>query len=290
MEIVKGKSSDGITYTGLLSRANNNQNLILHIHGMSGDIYTNSFYPYMHDYYPKNGNSFLAVEHRGTHSVTEFDKNGLYLNIGNTYEIFEDCVYDIQGWIDTAKGMGFKNIWLQAHSLGPSKIAYYINQVKTTDIKGLIFLSPSDMVGLVNYPEELERHTMLLQEAKDLVNAGKPDQVLSDKLWGENLLSAKSYLSFFGDNAKDAIFNFLMPELGFEVVNKIKLPIIAITGTKDDGIVPCMDPFKAMELLKKELKSSPKVNTVVFDGADHDFAGFGQQIVEEVIAFIQNSY
>jgi len=288
MEIIKGKSTDGITYTGLLSRATNQENLIIHIHGMSGDIYINSFYPFMHDYYPKNGWSFLVVEHRGTHSVTQFDKNGGNANLGNTYELFEDCVFDIQGWIDTAKAMGFKNIWLQAHSLGPSKVAYYISQTNTTDVKGLILLSPSDMVGLVNYPEEIERHTKLLAEAKELISMGKPEELVSDQLWGDTILSAKTYISFFGENAKDAIFNFLRPEDGFEVVNKIHLPLIAFTGTEDDGIVPCMDPYKAMELLKSELKNSPKVKTLVFEGADHDFAGFGQQIVEEVIMFIQN--
>lgn len=286
MEIIKGKSTDGITYTGLLSRAANKENLILHIHGMSGDIYFNSFYPFMHEYYPKNGWSFLAVEHRGTHSVTQFDKNGSSVNLGNAYETFEDCVFDIQGWIDTAKSMGFKNIWLQSHSLGPSKVAYYISQTNSTDIKGLIFLSPSDMVGLVNYPEEVERHKKLLAEAQELVKLGKSDQLLSDQLWGETLLSAKTYISFFGENAKDAIFNFLMPELGFEAVNNINLPVLAFTGTQDDGIVPCMDPYMAMQVLEKELKNSPRIKTIVLKNAEHDFAGFGQNIVEEVIRFL----
>lgn len=289
MDFIKTKTEDGISYTGLLSKsAKNSENIIIHIHGMSGDTYFNSFYPFMHAYYPENGWSFLAVEHRGTHSVSQFDKNGEVVNIGNTFEIFEESALDIKAWVNKAKELGYTKIWLQAHSLGPSKVAYYINTNDHKDVQGLIFLSPSDMIGLSYENEDTTKvHLDALEEAKQLIKDGKPRQLLSKEIDG-NILSAQTYENFFGENAKDAIFNFKKPELGFEVVNSIDIPVIAFTGTKDDGIASVINPYKAMDMLNQELKNCPKNKNIVFEGANHDFQGFGQKIVEEVINFIQN--
>ncbi len=290
MKIIDIKTSDGLYLKGLLSEPKEKTSkIIVHIHGMSGDFYTNSYYPFMHDGYPKKGFSFMAGENRGTHSVTQFRKNDSYLNIGNTYEVFEECVNDIQGWIDYAVSLGYEEIWLQSHSLGPSKVAYYMNKKKPKNIRGLIWLSPSDIIGLVHYSEGNKDHKIMYPEAKRLVKSGKPKQLLSHKLWGEYILSAETYLNFFENDANTAIFNYGKPELGWDVVNKINIPVISITGTKDDGIIPVMDAYEAMKLLEKELKNSPKVKTVVYKNCEHSFDGFGKEIVRDVLGFLNNS-
>jgi len=69
-------------------------------------------------------------------------------------------------------------------------------------------------------------------------------------------------------------------------VNSIELPVLAITGSKDGGIVPVMNAHKAMKVLKKELKNSRKVNTIVYEGAEHSFKGFEKNIIKDVLRFI----
>lgn len=287
MKIVTTKSTDGIYYRGILSEADNPKGIIIHIHGMSGSPIQETYYETMYEEYPKAGWSFLASDHRGTGSITQFDsEKGETLNIGNAFEIFEDCIHDIQGFINFAKESGYKRIWLQAHSLGPSKTAYYMNQIKSTDVEGLIWISPSDMVGLVHDPIGIKDHEKLLPEAKKLVEENKPKQLLSNYLWEGVMLSSQSYLSFFGENAKDAIFNYHNPELGFEVVNSINVPVLALTGTKDDGISPVIDPHMAMQMLEKELKNSQSMKTIVYENAEHSFIGFEKEIVKDVLSFI----
>ncbi len=289
MDIIETTTNDGLIYKGILTTPEKSTDkIILHIHGMSGDIYTNSFYPFMYQQYPESGISFLAVEHRGTHSITQFNTvDGKVKNIGNAYEIFEDSSLDIDAWVNKVIKLGYKDIWLQAHSLGPSKVAYYVNNHKYEQIKGLVWLSPSDMIGLVQDLEGIKDHKLLLPEAEMLVSKGKGNEILSRVLWGSIKFSAATYLNFFGNNAKTAIFNYDNTELGWDIVNNIDLPVIAFTGTKDDGIVPVLDAYKAMEKLQKELIKSPRKKLVVFDGAQHDFEGFGQNIVNEVINFIK---
>ncbi len=286
MIIVKTKTSDGLFLRGLLTRSNTSKKLIIHIHGMAGSPLLNDYYPLMHDGYARVGISFLAVENRGTGMITYFDSDGGSRTVGNALERFEDSVFDIQGWIDYAKNEGFEEIWLQSHSLGTSKVAYYVSTVKSNEVKGLILLSPSDMVGLVHDPVGSKDNDIMLPQAKELVSEGKGHQLIDHKLWGEELLSADTYLNFFDEGTKTAIFNYADEKLGWDVVRSIYLPVLAITGTKDDGVVSVSDPYLAMEKLKKELISSPKVMTVVFEGATHGFDGFGDKIVEEAIRFI----
>ena len=205
---------------------------------------------------------------------------------GSAYEKFEECVFDIAAWIDVVKKLGYTEVWLQGHSLGCSKVAYYVSQKTRGEVAGAILLSPSDMIGLVYDPVGYADHEVLFAEATELVKAGRGEQLLSKLLWGEQLLSAATYINLFSDDSTDAIFNFGKPELGFAVVNAITSPVLAFTGTQDDGIVPVADPYAAMQTLEHELVQSPRVRTVVYDGAKHDFAGFGDQIVAEVLNFV----
>ena len=284
MKIVTTKSTDGIYYKGLLTESDNPMGLI--IHGMSGSPIHDTYYPLMHEIYPKSGWSFLAVEHRGTGSITQFNSDNGVINIGNAFEIFEDCIHDIQGWVNFAKELGYKRIWLQSHSLGTAKTAYFFNQTRSLDISGLIWISPSDMLGLVHDPLGIKDHEKLLPEALNLVKQEKPRQLLSDYLWEDVIISAQSYLSFFGKAAKDAIFNY-ESDRGWEIVNSITVPVLALTGTEDDGIVPVIDVNKAMELLSRQLSSSPNKKTIIYQTARHSFVGFENNIVNDVMNFIK---
>lgn len=287
MKIVKTKTTDGYHFSGLLSEAKDSKKIIIHIHGMAGSVLLNEYYSAMHEQYPNNGISFLAGEHRGTGTITAFVHDTTDGVCGNAFERFEDSIYDIQAWIDYARSLGYDEIWLQAHSLAPSKVAYYISQTENHGIKGFIFISPSDMLGLVNDIEGKKDHDIMLPEAKKLASEGKGKTILSHKLWGDNLLSADTYLNFFDEGAKDAIFNYGNEALGWDVVNSIDIPVLAITGTKDDGIVPVMDAHEAMKKLESELKNSPKVKTLVYENAEHSFNGFTERIVQDVIEFIK---
>ncbi len=288
MELINTQTKDELKLYGNITHTEAKDSIIIHIHGMSGDFYTNSYYPFMHDYYSKNNIAFLAGENRGVHSIKLTTKGNDFVNIGNAFEIFEECIHDIQVWIDYAEQSGYKKIYLQGHSLGPSKISYYVDQVNPKNIVGLIYISPSDMLGLVHDEYGNKDHKILYPEAKKLVAEGKGDQILSHILWESEYLSANTYLNFFSDISKTAIFNYGRQDLGWDVVNRIYLPVLAITGTKDDGIVTSMDSYKAMDLLKRQLKSSPKVTTKIYEGAEHGFDGYEKQIVEDVVEFVKS--
>lgn len=234
-----------------------------------------------------HGYGFLVGENRGANGITTFPRSdGSTALIGNAFEIFEDCLHDVEAWIRCALDLGYSRVILQGHSLGCSKVAYGFGQLKPRDsqvVKGLILLSPADMLGLVESPGCLPLHTRLLKEAQEKKGEG----LLSELLWDYAILSSRTYLNFFSPNASTAVFNYFNPSYEYKALERILVPVLALTGTNDDGILPACEPHRAMEILRAALVNSPRVETVVFDGADHDFKGFGATIVEKSLAFIE---
>lgn len=288
MKILRTETGDGLRLSGLLFESPQQTNkIIIHVHGMAGDPYSNAFLGAMFDGYAKSGVSFLSVELRGTHSMTGFNTvQGGVRVVGNALEVFEDCVLDIRAWVAEVQKLGFKEIWLQGHSLGCSKVVFYVATQNSPLVSGLILLSPSDMLGWNLSPKNIGSHKLLLEESSNLAQSGLGAKILNNLLDGEYPISARTYLSLFGETAKDAIFNFGNPELGYEALAGVSVPVIAFTGTKDNGVICSSDPYAAMQILENQFTHSGRKKTIVFDGAKHDFDGFGDQIVREVIDFV----
>src|SRR3989339_615310 len=289
MKIVKTKTSDGLILNGLLSEVESkNKKIIVHIHGMPGSIMNEDYFPTMHEMLPRNGVSCLVGENRGLGTITGFNTDGGndMKVIGNAFEKFEECVIDIQAWVNQALRLGYSDIWLFGHSLGCSKIAYFLQECEHNNISGAVLLSPADMIGLTREPSEKENIKAILEEANKNIALGQDERLLKNKLWGSEILSAKTAVNFFGARTNLAVFNFFDGSLGWKTVNSIDVPVLAITGTKDDGIVPVMDPYEAMKKLKQNLIGSNRVSTLVYEGAEHPFVGFGERIVDDVLRFI----
>lgn len=290
MRIVSTKTKDSLQFKGLISEPKEKSNqIIIHIHGLSGDFYSNKYYHSMHDLYPQNDLAFLSGENRGTHLLKAFNTNNGSKIIGSSLEIFEKSSLDIDAWVKLALKLGYQKVWLQGHSLGSLKIAHFLKEMNQDKvIKGAILLSPFDILGLTYLTSAVKQHQVLIKEAHELEKEGKPQQILSQPLWREYYFSAQTYLNLFQKNSRAAIFNYGLPELGWKTVNQIKVPIIAFTGTKDEAIIPVISAKKAMTKLENELIGSPKKQTHVLAGATHGFADFGLEIVKKVVDFIKS--
>lgn len=288
MEFVETTTKDNLVLQGLLTEpSKKTDTVILHIHGMAGNFWENSFIKTMLSEYPKNNISFLTVETRGAEllrwfSTSDNDKR----LVGNSYEIFEESIHDVEVWVNFLLSKGYKNIHLQGHSLGCSKIAYYQKTKNHPSVKSLLFISPADMMGLLVEPKYKAEYEKFHKEAKELTKKGKENELLSGIHWSFARQSAKSFLNFSFENDNLAIFNYYNPERGFKTINEIKVPMLSILGTKDDGIVT--DAYESNEMLKKQANNSKKFHGVVFEDAQHDFDGFEKNIVKEVLNFIKN--
>lgn len=115
----------------------------------------------------------------------EISENGGYKTkrIGATYEVFEECIFDIEAWMKEVGRLGYKKIIILGHSLGCNKTIYYFSQRKPKDVVGVVLASPPDMVGLFEKPEYQPNHKKLLKEALKNIKEGNPRKLVSGMIW-----------------------------------------------------------------------------------------------------------
>ncbi len=190
-------TKDSLELVGLLYEPETKADKVLvHVHGMGGNFYENKFLDAIAKTLTRNDTAFFVFNNRGCELVKDLTKieNGKrnMVRIGNSYEIFEESIFDIEAAIDFVESQGFTNIHLSGHSLGAPKVAYYVSEQNDERIRSLIFLSPADMVGLaradINYQRDIDT-------AKKMIDIGKGKELMPFTIWGENYLSADTYMS-----------------------------------------------------------------------------------------------
>lgn len=92
---------------------------VIFIHGMRQTIIDNYFTTVWGNILVENNIGFLYEHNRG-HSIENdtLMKDGSYARYGCMYEIFEDCILDIDLAINKAKELGYKRFILMGHSYG----------------------------------------------------------------------------------------------------------------------------------------------------------------------------
>lgn len=261
------------------------QKLILHIHGMGGNFYENHFLDFMSKTYTDNGYAFLSINTRGHELVADFalavsDKEE-YRRIGVVNEIFEECVIDIGAWMDFAEQEEFSEVFLQGHSLGCSKVAYYLAKTQDIRIKKLILLSPADMVGLT---EKYIHFSEMMSEAQKLVSEDKETQILSQQLDDWYFMSAKTFLDYSLRGNPIDVFNTYDPEAD-SVLKEISTPMLALFGNGNDTYLT--SPEEALEVVKMKSVSCPDFVSKIISGAPHSYKNHEQEVADAVMGFIK---
>lgn len=108
--IVKVKTSDGLVLHGLLTEpTEHTKTIVIHIHGSSGNFYGNNYFELLTNSVFDLGIAYLSTNNRGNH-IYELEKGNVYYGV--SLEKFEDCVLDINAWIEFALNKGYENIIL----------------------------------------------------------------------------------------------------------------------------------------------------------------------------------
>ena len=161
-ELVSVITKDGIKLHGLLS-VKNSKNILINIHGTASNFYEEGFVHEFARELPKKCFSVLSTNNRGAYAYEPYQKTGA------STEIFEDCVTDIDAWIEFALKLNYRNIFLSGHSLGTEKVVYHMNKGKHKEkIKAVILLAPSDSIGYLEQNDKnLKKNLMKAQMDTD---------------------------------------------------------------------------------------------------------------------------
>jgi alpha/beta superfamily hydrolase len=282
--IVNVKTEDELTLHGILTEpVNPAKTIVIHIHGSSGNFYWNSYFELLTKSVVDLGIAYLATNNRGS-GVYELVKGEFYHGV--SLEKFEDCLLDIDAWIEFALSKGYENIILEGHSYGTEKSVYYMNKGKYANkVTGVMLFGFSDNVGTqIKYEKNIGKSYR--QEAEELNNKGESWKLLSDYfgLCGEMPISAQTYLHGFTEDSENAIALPLRQGRDLTFFQNIKVPILGVISDDEDGeytVIPIKD---AVELLRSE---NELAEACIIKDTNHVFAGKEKELVDIVMDFLE---
>jgi len=255
---------------------------VIFIHGMCQTIIDNYFATVLGDMLFENKIGFIYAHNRG-HSI-ENDillNDGTYKRCGCMYEIFEDCVLDIDLAISKAKEMGYKKIILMGHSYGCNKLIYYYYK-KKPDIVGLILASAPDMVGL-----QLKRqkdYKKLIREAKKNIDKGLPFKLLSNLIEDYMYMSSGTYYNWFNKNSNLDNLPVMGNSNNWEQFENINIPILTFSGSLET------DNYLHLDILKEKAKSCKDFTGKIISNTNHFYSDKEKDISNLILNWIKNRF
>ena len=256
-------TSDGLRLPMVHFESNKKDICVICIHGMCGTIIDNYFATVWGKLLAKNDIGFIYEHNRG-HSI-ENDivmKDGSFKRCGCMYEIFEDCIYDIDLAIQTAKEKGYKRIILLGHSLGCNKVIYYYYK-KHPNILGMILASAPDMIEshLLIEPDYEE----LLKEAKENIDKNQPTKLLHKMIEDYMYMSSQTYYNWFHKNSNLNNLPIISNPKNWEQLETIDVPILTFSGSKDE------DYYLHLDLLKEKATNCKNFEYQIIENTGHTY-------------------
>ncbi len=285
-EIVKFLTEDKIELQGFLVDSKSDVG-ILHIPGINGNFYENSFVDYLEGFAEKKKLSFLSMNTRGHDYVNELDRkiNGRHetVYIGGALEKFEECVFDIRAGIDFLKSKGCEKVILQGHSSGAQKITYYAYKANDKSVCGLVLLSQADDMNLIRkmLGNDLNKWMKLVE---GMVKNGKREEFLPKLPITLPITSAGRLWSLISpDNVEARLFDYTgeMKEFG-----SIQMPILNIIAGGD--IYLTLPADKTLDVVKSKALNSKRFDGVIIKNAPHDFRGYEKELADAISMWLDS--
>lgn len=295
-ELVKTITSDGLELKGFFSDQKS-EIAILHIHGTAGDFYNHEFVEREVEMLAKKDVSFLSVNTRGHDVYADIKKhvNGKieWVQIGGGFEKFEDCIYDIEAWINFAIIRGAKKIILQGHSLGPQKILYYQSIKKNSHVIGQIFLSPCNDAGLALMKHGKKKYLEINKKILKIIKGSQKNDLLPQDLAIVCPMSAVAYSGYLIEEGVGVLNPYHSPQSKkWKMFENIKKPLLIIIGEKDiyiNGSCRENNLDYIILLLKEKTKKVLSTIKVVKNG-NHSYVGTELALIKIIKNWLSQNY
>ena len=255
---------------------------VIFIHGMCQTILDNYFAIVCGNTLSKNNIGFLYEHNRG-HSIENdiLMKDGSFKRYGCMYEIFEDCILDIDLAINKAKELGYKKFILMGHSYGCNKLIYYYYK-KHPNILGLILASAPDMVGLQLYWQK--DYKTLIKEAKDNIDNGNPTKIISNLIEDYMYMSSGTYYNWFRENSNLDNLPVMGNSNNWYQFESINIPILTFSGALET------DNYLHLDLLKDKANSCNNFEYKIIEDANHFYHNKESEISYLILNWIKNKF
>lgn len=290
IEIINFKATDGIENDGYIIN-NDSKKIIISVHGMSSNCFKERDKAISKKVF-ENGFAYFAFNNRGSELVKyirkTIDEKQIKLLGGTTYEDPIESYHDIKGAILKAIELGYKDIYLQGHSLGTTKIVYTYNKLKSENselikhIKGIILLS------LIDIPKTLKiflntNYESIFKFAEDKESKNELLDLMPNGSF-IHPISVKTFLRYAKYNKEIDFAQYSNKEYNFKELNNIDVPLFMRWGNSNEMIEQQADSLAEM-LNHKIINKNKDINFI--DGADHGYTGKEELLASQIINFIK---
>ena len=281
-EIIKFYAEDGVELDGFVNKGTKKtDNVLIEIHGMTSNCFKKRE-KLIAETVEKIGVDSICFNNRGSEIAKYIKYYGEKKAIaGMAYENVEESYNDILGAIKYAVKLGYKNIYIQGHSLGSTKTVYTYNKMKNENneylkyIKGIILLSLVDIPRLFRIVSKSQFLKYALEKEKK-----KLDLELMPAESFIHPISVKTYLQYTKYNNS---INFAKYE--YKELNNIDIPLFMRWGNNMEFIEQKAD--KLVELLNERIKNKDKDISFI-DGANHSYDEKEEVLADQIKEFMEN--
>lgn len=277
--IVKVKTPDNISLYGILSKNHVVTDAILiNIHGTGSNFFCEDFENEYATRIPGVGVDTLFTNNRGSYTLESWQPTGC------AQEKFEDCLIDIDTWIEFAINKGYKNIILQGHSLGTEKVTYYMEKGKHKDkVVAVILLGFADSFGCQMKFLKTQKVDPMINALELIKDDRGHELITSIHLCHAGVLpkTANSYINCFSNGSELSKALPLRQGKDLTYYQNIKVPILGVISDTDEWNE--MLGVDTVSLLKNE-NSNARIETI--SDTDHSFSGKQKELVDIVEDFI----
>lgn len=294
MQIINFLATDGIELTGILYDSDKKtEDVILSIHGMTSNCFKKR-----DEIIAKKANEnnidYFCFNNRGSELAKYIRKNinGKREKLlgGTSYEDVLEGYEDIVGALLKLKELGYKNIYLQGHSLGCTKIVYTYNELKDEEsfdildnIKGVILLSLIDIptATKVYLRDKLDSYISLAEEKKE---QGKALELMPKDAF-IHPISVKAFLRYTKYN-KEIDFASYGNDHELEKLNNINIPLMLRWGNQNEMILQKADEL--VDIVSNDISNENK-DIDYIDGADHGYTNKEEILANQILEFINRN-
>lgn len=308
LELLHGYTDDGLRLGAVHWQPEGEKKLcVVYTHGMNDHPLENPFMESIAGVLTPSGVGVLFGLNRGNAFINTLytqkeTPDGGYVTkqYGTMYDVFEECIYDVDLWVKKAFELGYQEIVLFGHSLGCNKTLYYLFQQPDARIqdklKGIILASPVDMVGTTQTQPSSNnylfsrlwgrqmQYKQMMREADVYMAAGQETELLSFRLWGIYLVSARTAKSLLTPGgAADNIPLVKNPNV-FPALANINVPIMTLISEFDSTIIKSAQ--QDLALLEQKATSCPVFTKVCVHGANHRYMRHHKDIAKAIQQFV----
>ena len=283
VELIKVQTRDGVRLDGALSVAEQEQQeskvLVLCLHGVGSNFYGSRMLAELALEVVNNGVDCLRVNTRGhDYCYTGMSRMGVR-RLGAGYERVEECLEDLDAWLDWANDR-YQSVILLGHSLGALKAVFYQRHHMHHLLRKVIAVSPprlsyrAFMAG-----EQSFGFQQSIENAEQSIRDGEPQRLVDVSVPFPLLITAEGYLDKYGPQEK---YN-LEP-----MVSELVLPTDFIFGGHElqySGIAFAgLD--NSIKSIVAEAGLENQISLQVIDQADHMYSQHSGELAELVISLL----